>query len=132
MDFYRKNQQVIRYLIAGILTTVVSLAVYYFISGIVINPNSALELQIANVISWVTAVTFAYFVNRKYVFESEDRHVLKQALTFYVSRLTTLLMDMMLMFVLVICMGIDDRISKLVVQAAILVANYLLSRLVVF
>lgn len=31
-----------------------------------------MQLQAANVLSWIAAVTFAYFTNRKYVFESKN------------------------------------------------------------
>ena len=73
----KKYKEVISYLIFGVLTTVVSLAVYYLSVFTFLNPNNAFELQIANIISWIVGVCFAYFTNRKYVFESKEKNKLK-------------------------------------------------------
>ena len=69
------NREIISYLIVGILTTIVSLAVYYGCVATFLNPNDAVQLQAANVISWIASVTFAYFTNRKFVFQSKNTHV---------------------------------------------------------
>ena len=81
--FETKNfREILRYLIVGVLTTVVSLGVYYGLTLTVLDPNNAVQLQIANVLSWIAAVTFAYIANRKYVFRSENRNVLQEAAAF--------------------------------------------------
>ena len=68
---YFKYKEIINYLIVGGLTTVVSLVTYYLCVLTFLDPGHPVQLQIANVISWIFAVTFAYFTNRKYVFESK-------------------------------------------------------------
>ena len=67
-NIYHKYEEVFNYLIVGTLTTFVSLTTYYICIIIFLNPNKAVELQIANVISWICSVTFAYITNRKFVF----------------------------------------------------------------
>ena len=67
--------EIISYLIVGVLTTVVSRGVYYGLVLTVLDPNDAILLQAANVISWVAAVTFAYFTNRKFVFKSKEKNM---------------------------------------------------------
>ena len=129
--FY-KYRELINYLIVGGLTTVVSLGVYYGCVFTFCNPNIAWELQAANVLSWIAAVTFAYFSNRRYVFKSRRENRMKEAAAFYVSRITTLLMDMACMFLMVTCMGINDKLAKLFVQVLVTVVNYLLSKFFVF
>lgn len=129
---YKKYKQIVNYLIVGVLTTAVSLAVYYGFVLTVLNPDIAWQLQAANVLSWIAAVTFAYFTNRKYVFESENQNRAKEAAAFCGSRLTTLLMDMICMFLLVTVLGLNDKIAKLAVQVIIVIANYLLSKFIVF
>ena len=57
-ELYKKYKEIINYLIFGVLTTIVSLAVYYGLTLTVLNPDKAVELQIANVVSWIAAVTF--------------------------------------------------------------------------
>ena len=100
-ELYIKYKEIINYLIFGVLTTIVSLAVYYGLTLTILNPDKALELQIANIVSWIAAVTFAYFTNRKWVFENKEKANLAEASKFYLSRVGTLLIDMGLMFVFV-------------------------------
>ncbi len=132
LSYYKKYRQIIHYLIAGGLTTAVSLSVYYLLVLTVLDPQSGVQLQTANIVSWVVAVTFAYYVNRKYVFESRSDQVVREAAAFYVARLGTLLMDMLIMFVFVTKLGMNDKLIKLVVQVVVTVANYILSKLMVF
>ena len=131
LSYYKKYRQIIHYLIAGGLTTAVSLSVYYLLVLTVLDPQSGVQLQAANIVSWVVAVTFAYYVNRKYVFESRSDQVVREA-TAYAARLGTLFMDMLIMFVFVTKLGMNDKLIKLVVQVVVTVANYILSKLMVF
>lgn len=131
-QLWNKYRELIRYLIVGVLTTVVSLGTYYICVETFLNPEAAIELQIANVISWVAAVTFAYVANRIYVFESKNQNILSEIALFFTARVGSLLLDMGIMFVLVTIMGVDDKIAKLAVQVVVTVANYILSKLFVF
>ena len=130
--FYQKHKEIINYLIVGGLTTVVSLAVYYGSVLTFLNPRDALQLQAANILSWICAVAFAYVTNRIFVFESKSQAVVREASAFFASRLGTLLMDMAVMFITVTCLGMSDKIAKLIVQVLVTVANYILSKFLVF
>ena len=125
-------REVISYLIIGFLTTIVSLVSYYLLTTYILNPDKPIELQIANVLSWILSVTFAYFTNRKYVFRSNDKNVLKEGMKFYSARLLTLFMDMLIMFAFVSLMRINDKIIKLVSQVVVVIANYVISKFMVF
>ena len=102
MKIYKKYKEIINYLVVGVLTTIVSLVVYYGCVMTFLDPSNAIQLQIANILSWILAVTFAYFSNRKFVFESKNPNMLKEAISFVNARIVTLLMDMLCMFILVI------------------------------
>ena len=129
----KKNYgEIIRYLIVGVLTTVVSLGVYYVCVLTFLNPQNALQLQAANVLSWIAAVTFAYITSRIYVFQSKRKDWLQEAAAFYSSRLLTLFMDMAIMFVVVTLCGMNDKLAKLVMQIVVTIANYIFSKLFVF
>lgn len=126
----KKYREQISYVIVGGLTTVVSLLSYY-ISTLFLDANIPFELQCANVISWVCAVSFAFITNRKIVFRS-DNNPLLESVKFVASRLFTLLVDMGCMALFVTLLNINDKISKLIVQVIVFVLNYVLSKLVVF
>ena len=130
--FKKKYNEIIRYLIVGALTTVVSLGVYYICVLTVLDPHSALQLQVANILSWIAAVTFAYIMSRIFVFQSKRKDWLQEAAAFYSSRMLTLFMDMAIMLVMVTLCGVNDKLAKLVVQVVVTVANYIFSKLFVF
>ena len=127
-----KYGEIVRYLIVGILTTVVSLGTYYGCFFTFLNPENALQLQVANVLSWIIAVTFAYITSRIYVFQSKQENILREMAAFYSSRLLTLFMDMAIMFIMVTLCRVNDKLAKLVVQVVVTVANYVFSKIFVF
>lgn len=126
-----KNGEIIRYIIVGGLTTFASLLSYYICIWLFLDPDNGIQLQIANIISWILSVTFAYFANRKYVFKSNGK-VIEEAVGFYGARILTLLIDMFSMFLMVTLFHINDKIAKIIVQFIILVLNYIFSKYLVF
>lgn len=132
VNLYKKYKEIINYLIFGVLTTIISLAVYYFLTFTIINPKNALLLQVANVISWVAGVLFAYVTNRKYVFDSKNENKLKEFGSFVGARLITLFMDMIIMYIGVSVLHGNDKILKLISQVIVIVSNYLFSKIFVF
>lgn len=131
-ELFNKYREIIMYLIFGVLTTVVSLAVYYILVYTILNPNNPFELQVANIISWIAGVTFAYFTNRSMVFQSKNKNKLKEAGSFVLARVVTLIMDMLIMFVGVTLLHGNDKLLKLISQVIVIVSNYVFSKLFVF
>lgn len=129
---YIKYKEIINYLIFGILTTIISLITYYLLIITILNPNNPIELQISNIISWIFSVTFAYITNKKYVFDSKEKNIKKEIIKFYSSRLSTLFIDIILMFIFVTILKLNDKIIKLIVSIIIIILNYILSKLIVF
>ena len=127
-----RNEEIIRYVIVGVVTTAVSVAVYYICVEAALNPQNPFQLQIANVVSWTLAVIFSYFANRRYVFKSTNPRFFHEFIAFLFSRWGTLLLDMGIMFVLVTAMGVNDKISKLISQGVVIITNYLVAKLFVF
>jgi putative flippase GtrA len=132
INLYNKYREIINYLIFGFLTTFISLLVYYILTVTIIDPNSAVELQITNIISWIAGVIFAYITNRKYVFNSNNDNLFKEISSFVGFRIITLIMDMVIMFVGVTLLRKNDKIFKLVSQVIVIVGNYLFSKIFVF
>lgn len=131
-ELFNKYKEIIMYLIFGVLTTVISLIVYYALTYTILNPNNSIYLQIANILSWIAGVLFAYFTNRKYVFESKNENKLKEFTSFVGARVTTLILDMLIMGVGVSLLHGNDKILKLISQVLVIVGNYVLSKLIVF
>lgn len=131
-SLFKKYEEIITYLIVGVLSTVVSLATYFICVHTFLDANNSIELQVANIISWFFAVIFAYVTNRIFVFKSKSKNYLKEIISFLGSRVLTLLMDMGIMFVFVTLLHGSDTIGKLISQVVITIANYIFSKLFVF
>lgn len=131
LDFIKKHREIIAYLIVGVLTTLVSWVVYALLRA-VMDMNDPLQVQIAVIARWVAGVLFAYFTNRKYVFQSRDPKMLAEFLKFVGSRVTTLLADMFIMWLMVSVLGINDWIATLSSTVIVVVLNYIFSKLLVF
>jgi len=129
---YIKYKELFDYLVVGVLTTVISLAVYYACIWTFADPNNPILLQVANVLSWIVSVSFAYVMSRLFVFHSKNENIVKEIVQFFLSRLATLLLDMGIMFLLVTVLKQNANIAKLISQVVVIVMNYVLSKLLVF
>ena len=136
LELYKKYKEIINYLIFGVLTTVVSLSTKYLLLFTILDASEALELQIAVVTSWITACLFAYITNRIWVFESKSKNIIKEMTKFFGSRLLTLGIEMLIMFIFVTALGLNSDmwviVWTLVSQVLIVIGNYILSKLLVF
>ena len=59
------TKEIILYAIFGVLTTLVNIVCFYILTKFI-----NLEENFSNVISIIAAILFAYFTNRKFVFNS--------------------------------------------------------------
>jgi len=147
-QLYHKYEDIIRYVFFGGLTTVVSFASHFIarFAGAELPDeitlaslqaaldNSAVSATLATTISWICAVTFAFVTNKIFVFRSREKGkgIIREALMFYGARLTSYWVEVLMMFLLVTKMGINELLIKVMAQVVILVMNYLFSKFIVF
>ena len=131
-DFFIKHKEIVLYVFFGALTTLVNYAVYLALTVSFFKPDVPLLLQAANLLSWLSAVVFAYFTNRKYVFESKTSSKRREFFLFFLSRLSTLIIDAAIMGVFVSLLSFNDKIIKIFSQIAVIILNYVFSKLFVF
>lgn len=128
---YKKYEEIINYIIVGVLTTVVSWLAYA-VCKLFMNVDNAFQMQLAVIIRWIAGVVFAYFTNRKYVFKSKNTNMIKEAFDFTTSRLVTLFLDMFVMWLLPTVFGVNDWISTFISAVLVTVTNYIFSKFLVF
>ena len=129
-DLCRKNKEVLLYLVFGVLTTVVSMIVFWLFAQ-----KAGLPVLAANVVSWVAAVTFAFFTNRKWVFNGEtssSSETIKQAVKFYSGRLATLAEEELILWLFIDVLSLPMMPVKLAAQFVVVASNYVISKLFVF
>ena len=127
--FYQKHREVLLYLFFGALTTAVSwVSFYLFYYPLGMNE------QISNLISWVLAVLVAFITNRIWVFSesAEQGAFFKEMFLFFGSRVSTLLVEALIIFTFVTWLAFDAMLIKILGNIVVLVLNYILSKLIVF
>lgn len=129
-----KHREILVYLIVGGLTTVVSWAAK-FIWNFAFYAGTAYPTVVQNfilsVVNWVAGVAFAYPMNRRFVFQSKNPDILKEASGFVMSRVATLILDIVMMQVLVL-LGMNVYIATVLVAVLVIVGNYVFSKFLVF
>ncbi len=126
-----------KYVFFGVLTTVVSIVVYWLCSNAlsVDGKISAFAVIVANVISWIFAATFAYITNKLFVFKSYNLNkdfLIKEAAAFYSARIFSLIVENAWLLVALEALAMDKMIAKYIGQIIVFVLNYALSKLFIF
>ena len=133
MKMYKKYEELVNYLIVGVATTVVYLIACFFLERFIWNPEVAFENFLINSVGWLVGVIFAYFTNRKFVFKSKNKNMLDEFVKFTGGRVLTWGLDVFIMWLFVNVWDINYWIAKIFVSCVlVMVANYLISKLVVF
>ena len=136
------NREVFMYLVFGVLTTVVSWASYArFIKILGGISNSDVRISVANVLSWIAAVLFAFITNKLWVFDSKSWKpsvVIKELGMFVVARLATGCIEWFGVPLLV-KIGVDQElfgtegmVAKIIASVLVVILNYFFSKLLIF
>lgn len=154
-------REIFRYLAFGVLTTVVAMVSNFgilwggkAIFGVTENEGGTyfVIFTVAKAVSWLCAVLFAFFTNKKWVFNdtvSDGRGVARQLAVFAGGRVVTLGLDYLLNWAMLWLMGAlalkfldglfgvslntyNELIAWFVTQVAVVVSNYFVSKLLVF
>ncbi len=136
-DIYYKYEEKWLYLFFGGLTTVVSFVTAgiakFFLEKAGLGSDAVSDLSTA--VSWVCAVTFAYFTNRVWVFDSKAsgaKELAKEAASFYGGRIATFFTEIIMMRVLYSWLHINYWASKIFANVVVLILNYVISKIFVF
>lgn len=126
-EIYKKYEEIINYLIFGVLSTVISIA-----SFALFNKVFHIHYNVCNILSWILAVSFAFVTNKLYVFKSKETNIIKDLIKFFASRIATLIIEVIIMFIMVDLIKIDEMISKVIAQIIVIILNYVFSKIFVF
>lgn len=128
---YKKYEELVNYLVVGVMTTVISWTAYA-ICKLIMNVDNAIIMQIAVFLRWFAGLVFSYFMSRKFVFKSKNPKILKEAVDFTTSRIVTLFLDMFVMWLLPTVFKVDDWISTFISAVLVVIMNYIFSKFIVF
>lgn len=132
---FQKYREQIMYLIFGGLTTIINWLVYVLLVTV------GQDIEVTNVIAWLVAVLFAYVTNRAFVFQckaTNKKEVFKEFVRFFGSRVATGIVEIIGFPVLYRIglnqelLGIDGFLAKITVSVAVIILNYVCSKVIVF
>ncbi|MGN6715341.1 MAG: GtrA family protein [Anaerocolumna jejuensis] len=124
------NRETIVYVIAGGMTTAVNMATYY-----VLCYWAMMNHLIANIIAWVIAVTFAYFVNAGWVFRDKRTAVkeeLYKMMKFFLARIFSLGVEEGGLFLFVSLLMWNNMAVKAGLAVIVIIINYVFSKFYIF
>lgn len=153
METHPKQAELLRYLVAGGLTTLLSMVIHYglcfllaekdaFAGGNLIawvadtiNKATPAQMSVASAVSWVISVLFAFWINRVMVFQVEKASVGKVAtelLQFAGSRIVSFLVFEQGMMLLLKAIGVSNIVNRIIVLVFVMVFNYVASKFWIF
>lgn len=152
LETHEKQYELLRYLIAGGLTTLLSMVIHYAVCIILatkaplegnvirwlidaINAATDAQMSIASAISWVIAVLFAFWINRQMVFQvkgGSSGQVWKELGQFALGRIMSFLIFEQGLMLLLKAMGVSNFVNRIVVLVFVMVFNYVISKLWIF
>lgn len=127
-----KYEEIITYLIVGVLNTLVSWGAWFLCAFTILDAQVVWQNVALSLISWGVGVVFGYVMNRKYVFKSTDPNIRREFLQFSGGRVSTGILDGVMMVLMVNILTINESFSKIFVSVLVMIGNYLISKLFVF
>lgn len=127
---FKRHKETILYLFFGAFTTLVNIVSYLFFTRVI-----SFNFMVANALAWILAVLFAYVTNKFFVFESkkvEIRFLFKEFLSFVGFRLLSGIIEMVIMYVMIDLLFVNDIIVKVFTNVVVIVLNYLFSKNIIF
>ena len=122
-------KEIVLYIFFGVLTTLINIISYKIFT------MARMNYIISNLISFIISVLFAYITNKIYVFKSpsfEIKKLIIESLNFFTFRITTFIIDMLLMILLVEYFKLDDFFSKIIVNIIVIILNFVFSKFYIF
>ena len=129
-SLWNKYKEILLYLFFGGITTVVNYGVYA-LCGHVFH----FDVVVSNIIAWILAVIVAFVTNKRWVFESKSwksNIVWREFGEFVAARLSTLVIETVLLWIFVDKLHVNDLIMKIITNVIVVILNYVFSKFIIF
>lgn len=129
-ELIKKYEEIIKYLIIGVLTTAINYVIFAILVKLI-----DVDIHISNIIAWCISVIFAYFTNKLFVFESKSfklNIITKEIITFGLARVFSLVLEEIILYVFVNLLNMNELVIKLIANIIVIVVNYIISKFIIF
>ena len=131
-NLWKKYKQIIAYLFWGVLTTVIDIVVALVLYRLL--PN--MDVFWNTLIAWIASVLFAFFTNRKWVFESKAntaKEYISEMISFFLGRVASLILEEIILIIGVSIISVNNfDLLKIFGQVVVIIFNYFWSKFEVF
>lgn len=134
-ELFVKYRELISYGFFGVLTTLVNWISYIIIVALLGGGEKESAVVIATAAAQILAILFAYITNRLWVFQSKAvgiKGISLEMLRFFAARGASFVVDIVLMYVGVSLLNMNDSVMKILSNVVIIIINYVLSKVFVF
>lgn len=124
------TRETILYVIFGVLTTLINIVV-----STVLVKVFQVEGNLASTIGIIISILFAYFTNRKMVFNSiaeTAKEKWKEFFKFILGRSFTMVIEMAGVFLLYTVLGVEYVITKVTITVIVVILNFFISKFFAF
>ena len=124
------TRETMLYIIFGVLTTLINIVVSTILVMVF-----QVEGNLASTIGIIISILFAYFTNRKMVFNSTAetaKEKWKEFLKFILGRSFTMVIEMAGVFLLYTVLGIEYVITKVTITVIVVILNFFISKFFAF
>lgn len=118
--------QLIRYLFVGACATVVEWAVFY-----VLMHSSGMHYMPATSIAFILS-TFANWIIGKWLLFRQKQNIWKELLKIYATSVAGLLMNLLIMWIAVDLLAIQEMAAKIIATGIVFFWNFLVRKLVIY
>ena len=149
LESHQKEYELLRYLFAGGVTTLLSMLISYGVCFVLadraelsgnlilwiidsINRATPSQVSIANTVSWIIAVLFAFWINRGMVFRAEGGHLWRELWQFAAGRLVSFFLFEQGLALLLVKVGVPNVPNRIAILLFVVVFNYVISKFWIF
>ena len=123
------NRETVTYLVFGVLTTLVNYLIFVILNV------AGVHLVINQFIAWIVALIFAFFTNKKFVFNSKDyslKNLVNEFIPFTAARVLSFLFETVFILFTVKFMHMNTYLSKIIASVGVVIMNYVASKFFIF
>lgn len=123
----KEKKKIIIYGISGVITTIISFVtfkIFLEFMGYILSFS----------LSWLCAVSFAYFAMRKKVYESKaagKKEKTEEYIRFIIGRVITYVINLVLLMIAVEIFKLDEFYSNVVITVIVIILNYFVGDLMI-
>jgi len=124
---YPVTKQFVKFCLVGFTNMAIDILVYWFFTRLF-----NIYYILASVLSFVVAVTWSFFMNRRWTFRYNGLDMTSQYVKFFVVNISVMVLNLSFLFILVDWFGVYDLLAKLMTAVVLAIVNFSVNKLWTF